>query len=402
MLTCQKELFDLPEGIHYLNCATTGPNLKKAMEAGIGGIMRKSMPHLLTPNDFFTDVARTKALFAQLIHCPDPDRVALIPSVSYGMATVARNLARKPGLRAGQEIVLIYEEFPSDVYAWEEVCAEKGVVIKTVDPPTAETGDGSLQRGRRWNQHILESITTNTCLVMVPHVHWTDGTLFDLPAIRQRSREVGAWLVVDASQSMGALPFDVQVVQPDALISAGYKTMLGPYGMALSYWSETFDDGAPIENNWINRVGSDDFGSLARYQREYRPAATRYNMGEQSNFILLPMLNAAMTQLLEWGVANIQTYCGAVIADAIPALSRLGYQMEEADWRSNHLFGVRLPAGVDMATVKQSLADHHISVSVRGDSIRVSTNVWNTAADLAALVAALAAVVPAVGPVPIE
>ena len=119
-------------------------------------------------------------------------------------------------------------------------------------------------------------------------------------------------------------------------------------------------------------------------------------MGEQSNFILLPMLNAAMTQLLTWGMDNIQAYCGEVIADAVPALTRLGYQIDEADWRSNHLFGVRLPTDVVMSTVKQSLLDHQVSVSVRGNSIRVSTNVWNTKDDLAALADALESVVPAI------
>ena len=384
MLTCQKHQFDLPADIHYLNASTIGANLKTAMEAGQQAILRKSQPQRLTSADFFTDAVQTRALFSRLINASDPDRIALIPSVSYGMATVAKNLARKPGLRAGGEILLVAEEFPSDVYAWEEVCAEKDLLVRTITPP-----DTTVNRGQGWNERLLDAISEQTVLVMVSHAHWTDGTRFDLVALRQRTRAVGAWLIVDGSQSVGVMPFDVQVIQPDALVVAAYKYMLGPYGTTLAYFGETFDNGSPIEANWINRNGSENFGGLANYQRDYRPKAARYNMGEQSNFILLPMLNAALAALLHWGTTNIADYCGRLTADASSALRERGFWTEDADWRSSHLLGVRLPAGLDMNAVKQTLADRQISVSVRGNSIRVSTHVWNDGGDWQALVAAM-------------
>ncbi len=384
MLTCQKNQFDLPATVHYLNASTIGANLKTAMEAGQQAILRKSQPQRLTSTDFFTEATETRQLFSRLINANDPERIAIIPSVSYGMATVAKNLARKPGLQPGQEILMVDEEFPSDVYAWEEVCAEKQLVTRTITPP-----DATQNRGQGWNERLLDAISDKTAVVVVSHAHWTDGTRFDLVALRKRTREVGAWLVVDGSQSVGVMPFDVQTIQPDALVAGSYKYMLGPYGQSLAYFSETFDNGSPIEANWINRIGSDNFGTLARYQRDYRPKAARYNMGEQSNFILLPMLNAALTALLNWGTANIADYCGQLTADASSALRERGFWTEDVDWRSSHLLGVRLPAGLDMDAVKQALTDRNISVSVRGNSIRVSTHVWNDAADLGALVEAL-------------
>lgn len=387
MLTCQKDQFDLPTDVHYLNASTMGANLYSAMEAGQRAILQKSEPQRITSTDFFTNARHTRQLFSDLIHANDPERIALIPAVSYGMATVAKNLVRKPGLRAGQQILLVDEEFPSDVYAWEEVCAEKGLVINTIAAPDALTN-----RGETWNADLLAAISDNTALVVVCHAHWTDGTRFDLVALRQRTREVGAWLVVDGSQSLGVMPFDVQQIQPDALVAGSYKYLLGPYGAALAYFSETFDNGTPLEANWINRAGSDNFSTLANYQREYRPKAARYNMGEQSNFILLPMLNAALTALLNWGTPNIADYCGHLTTQAANALHDLGFWTETAAWRSQHLLGVRLPAGLDMEVVKQTLADQRISVSVRGNSIRVSTHVWNDAADVQALVEALRSV----------
>lgn len=82
-------------------------------------------------------------------------------------------------------------------------------------------------------QRLKAAIDEHTALVTLGHVHWADGTLFDLKAIRRKTAEAGTWLVVDGTQSVGALPFDVQEIQPDALICAGYKWLMGPY----SCWS---------------------------------------------------------------------------------------------------------------------------------------------------------------------
>ncbi len=371
-LSCQKQLFSLPEDIYYLNCATMSPNLKSVEQAGIQGVLRKSQPHEITQETFFETTAAVRPLFAQLINCPDPERIALIPSASYGMAIVAKNLAYKPGLQAGQEIVLVHEEFPSDVYAWEEVCKDKQLKINTTQP-----SDELQNRGKRWNERILEAITSNTCMVVLPHVHWADGTKYDLVTMAQRARQVGAWFVVDGTQSVGALPFDTQVIQPDALICAGYKWLLGPYSAGVAYFSETFDNGLALEQNWINRNGSEEFSQLIDYQAEYRPKAARYSVGEQSNFILMPMLEAALKQLLDWQPERIQQYCKELTTTILPKLKAAGYWIEDEAWRSSHLFGIRLPPHIDITTVKQALAVSKVQVSFRGNAIRVSPQVYN-------------------------
>ena len=105
------------------------------------------------------------------------------------------------------------------------------------------------------------------------HIHWADGTLFDLKAIRQRTRDVGALLIIDGTQSIGALPFDIQEIQPDALICAGYKWLMGPYSLGLAYLGEFFDEGIPIEENWKNRHNSHHFARLVNYEDKYQPHA---------------------------------------------------------------------------------------------------------------------------------
>ena len=376
-LTCQKGLFSLPEGVHYLNCAYMSPLTKAVEGAGIQGIRRKSIPLGVTSADFFHEVERAKTLFAELVNAP-AGRVAIIPAASYGVATVAKNL----NARAGQSVVVLHEQFPSNVYAWRKLLAS-GVELRTVAPPAGAV------RGAQWNERLLEVIDETTVLVALEHVHWTDGTLFDLAAIGARAREVGAALVVDGTQSVGALPFDVESLQPDALIVAGYKSLMGPYGIGFAYYGERFDNGSPLEETWIGRQGSEDFSGLVRYRDDYAEGAVRYDMGERSNFILLPMMITALEHLLNWQPARVQAYCQTLMQPALAELRAAGYRLEDDSQRAHHLFGLRLPADQDLSELVTRLEAEHVFVSVRGDAVRVSPNVYNNEADAAALLRAL-------------
>ncbi|MES2517772.1 MAG: aminotransferase class V-fold PLP-dependent enzyme [Bacteroidota bacterium] len=386
MLTCQKSLFSLEEGIHYVNCATMSPNLKSVEQAGIEGILRKSNPYKITQETFFETTTPVKKLFAQLINCPDPERIALIPSVSYGMAIVARNLGFKPNLRAGQEIVMVHEEFPSDVYAWEGVCMDKGLKIKNVLPPNSFD-----DRGKVWNETLINSINANTCMVVISPTHWANGTRFDLEAIGKQCRLYGALFVLDGTQSIGALPFDVQLVRPDAVINGGYKWLLGPYSSGVAYFGEYFDTGSPIERNWINRVGSEEFRNLINYEDHYRPKADRYNVGERSNFILNPMLAASLQQLLDWGVDNIQNYCKNLLEEPLKILQSKGFWIDSEAYRTNHLVGLRVPVGTEISRIQAELKRRNVVVSIRGEAIRISPNVYNDQQDIDLLVEGLLA-----------
>ncbi len=382
-ITCQKDKFSLPTNEIFLNCATMGPILKTTEAAGIEAVKQKSQPSFFTQEHFFEPNEKLKAAVGKLINAP-AHRVALVPSASYGMAIVAKNLAFKKGLKSGQHILLVQDEFPSDVYAWDEICAQKGLRIRTISPP-----DQLEERGKVWNQRLISAINMDTALVVIGPVHWADGTLFDLTAISKACQLNDALFVIDGTQSVGALPLDIQQIKPDALICAGYKWLLGPYSCGFGYFGPFFDNGSPLEQNWINRVGSDDFKNLIQYQSNYRSGAWRYNVGEQSNFILNPMLTDAIENIVDWGVDNIQEYCKNLVKEPINQLRTMGYWIENEQYRANHLFGIRLPENRDNAIIQQRLADRNIKISYRGPAIRISVNVFNDEADLAALVKAL-------------
>jgi selenocysteine lyase/cysteine desulfurase len=380
-LTCQKHRFALPTAVHYLNCAYMGPLSEAVVQAGIAGMRRKCVPHTIKARDFFADGERVRALFARLLGAPDPLRVAIIPAVSYGIATVVRNTHATPG----QNVVILEEQFPSNVHAWKRLARSDNLHVRIVAAPD------SAQRGQEWSAAVIDAIDGTTAVVALPHVHWTDGTRFDLEAIGARARSVGAALVVDATQSLGAMPFDFDAIRPDALVCAAYKWLLGPYAIGLAWYGERFADGVPLEESWIAREGSEDFRGLVQYRDAYQPGSLRYDVGEWSNFILLPMLIAALEQRKEWSPDRIQAYCADISRHAIEAAQNLGFTIETEAWRGAHLFGMRAPPGLDIADLQRHLDQHGISVSLRGNAVRVSPHVYNDSSDFDALGAALEA-----------
>ncbi|WP_062053881.1 aminotransferase class V-fold PLP-dependent enzyme [Aquimarina longa] len=368
----QKHLFDLSNDITYLNGAYMSPQLQSVTEVGLMAVTQKAKPYKITGEDFFTQKEILKQRFATLVGALDYKNMAIIPSVSYGIANAAQNIP----IHMGDEILVVDEQFPSNVYIWQEVAQKHGASIKIIKPPVSFKNRGAL-----WNQNILDAITKKTTVVAMPHIHWADGTLFDLKTIRERTKSVDAFLIIDGTQSVGALPFSIDEIAPDALICGGYKWLLGPYSIGMAYYSDAFNEGIPIEQNWMNRYNSEDFTGLTQYENRYKEKAARYSVGESSNFVLTPMLIRAIEQLIEWTPAAIQDYCKRISEEAVEYLKQLGCFIEDDLYRAHHLFGIYLPNHIDLELLKSKLKREDIFVSYRGNAIRVSPNVYNSKID---------------------
>ncbi|PKP27067.1 MAG: aminotransferase [Bacteroidetes bacterium HGW-Bacteroidetes-2] len=377
MLKSQKDLFCLDENITYLNGAYMAPQLKSVQQVGIEYLQKKTKPYEISEQDFFSEKLVLKKRFAQLIDAEDYQSAAIIPSVSYGIAVVAKNIP----FQKGDEILVLEEQFPSNYYTWKALEKEKGVKVIVIKTPTTTLG-----RGKRWNEAILEAISSKTKVVAMPQVHWADGTWFDLQTIRKRTNEVHAYLIIDGTQSIGAMPFSVSQINPDALICGGYKWLMGPYGLGMAYFGKRFDTGTPIENNWMNHEGVDNFSNLVNYNENFKPKATRYDVGESSNFILTPMLSEAIRQLIEWTPEAVQHYCQKITEEPLKTIQNLGYFIEEPEFRGAHLFGIYLSKELSIQKIKNRLSEKNIFVSYRGGAIRVSPNVYNTTEDVEKLV----------------
>ena len=372
MLKNQRDLFALDPSITYLNGAYMSAQLKDVTQVGLDQLIRKSKPNQIKSEDFFEPRKVLKQRFASLIEATDFNNIAIVPSASYGVSSVANNIK----IQKDDEIIVCEAQFPSHYYAWYEIAKRNGGKLVVVDaPPIGEN------RAKTWNQNILKAINEKTKIVAICQVHWTDGTLFDLVSIREKSSEFGAKLIIDGTQSVGAMHFSVQEIKPDALICAGYKWLMGPYGLGVAYINESFWEGNPIESNWINRYKSEDFANLTQYQSNYQPGAERFSSGESSNFIMTAMLTKAIEQTISWGANNIQDYCDDLINDGIERLRSKGCFIESKNGRGNHLFGVYLPQNLDKDAIKKRVQNEGIFVSYRDSAIRIAPHVYNSKED---------------------
>lgn len=373
-LGSQRSAFDVPEGVAYFNTANLSPLLHSVRAAGELALRKRGQPWTVRAEDWFAGVERLRALFAALVG-GDADGVALVPATSYGFAVAARNIE----LGAGQHILVLAEEYPSGIYTWRRLTSQSGAQIQTV----------MREAGQTWTEAVLAAFDERVGLVSVPNVHWTDGALVDLGQVAARSHELGARLVIDASQSLGAMPLNVATLRPDFVVCVGYKWLLGPFGRGYLWAAAQHRQGQPLEENWILRAGSEDFARLVDYRDDYQPGARRYDQGERTLFELTPMAVAAAEQLLAWGVEHIAATLGHVTADIAERVTSLGLGVSTTEPRGPHMLGVRLP-GDARERILPALAQAKCFAALRGDALRISPHLHVTPADVDRLIDTLA------------
>jgi selenocysteine lyase/cysteine desulfurase len=349
------------------------PLMRPVIEAGNAALARKARPWELTPDKFFTGSEEFRATVAQLIDTT-AECVAIVSSASYGIATAVRNLP----VGKGQSILVLDEQFPSNYYPWQRLAEERGAALKIVAWPD----DGG------WTAAVLNSLTADVAIAAIPNVQWTSGGRLDLVAIGGACRKMGIALVLDLTQSLGALPFSVREVQPDFAVAANYKWLMGPYTTGLLYVAPKWHGGRPLEENWIQRANARDFASLILYTDRYDEGARRFDMGERSNFALLPAATRAIKQLLEWGVAEISETAGALNRQLAAAAAELGFSSPPEGIRAPHYLCLRRKAGIP-TELPEILARQKVFVSVRGSSVRVTPHVYNLTADSDRLISCL-------------
>jgi len=373
MLACQRQLFDIPGDVAYLNCAYMSPLMKPVVEAGATGVARKAHPWELTPEEFFSGSEEFRGIAGQLMGC-SAECIAIVPSAGYGIEVARRNLT----VRKGQSILVLAEQFPANYYPWQRLAEGKGAALKVVAWPADDD----------WTSAVLDGLTEEVAIAALPNVHWTSGGRLDLVRIGAACRRLGAALVLDLTQSLGALDFSVDDVEPDFATAASYKWQLGPYSTGLLYVAPKWHGGLPLEEGWIQRANSQDFSSLILYSEEYQSGARRFDMSERSNFGLLPAATRALRQILEWKVGEISKTCGAMNRQLAAAAVELGFSAPGEPLRAAHYLCLRRKAAIPKE-LTEMLAREKVFVSVRGSSIRVTPHVYNTEEDCQRLISCL-------------
>jgi selenocysteine lyase/cysteine desulfurase len=373
-LSC-RALFDIPDDVAYFNTAYNAPLLRASRDALVCAAGAKLRPWERAPADFFADAETLRDVSAALFGTA-AENFAIVPAASYGISTAARIL--EPRLQAGDHILVAAQEFPSNIFPWQRIAAERGAAIRTAGRPA----DGD------WTRAVLAALDPSVRIAALSACHWTDGATFDLVAIGAACRANGTVLVLDVTQSLGAAPLDLAAVRPDFMVAAGYKWLLCPYGFSLLYVDPRWHGERPLEESWLARSNAQDFTRLADYCAEYRAGARRYDVGETCVTTVLPGAIAALRQIEQWGIAGIEARLGAITDRIAAAVAPLGYDILAPHFRSRHILGLSV-AG-DPQDLIGLLRARNIHVSQRGDAIRIAPHLHVTDSDVDRLIEALA------------
>src|SRR5216684_2113989 len=242
MLSSQRALFDMPREVCYLNAAAWSPLPLAAQDAGRIGVARKGRPWRLDPGLAAQQYERARAAAARLINA-DPADIALISSVSYGVATAAKLVTVARGAR----VIVLENDHSSPVLEWQTRADAQGFTVETIHEP----GDGD------WTAAVLAAIERPGAppvgLASISSVHWSEGGLIDVDQVGAALRRQGAAFLIDATQSVGVLTMDVKRLDPDVVIFPTYKWLLGPYGRAFLYIAKRHQGGIPLEQTSFGR-----------------------------------------------------------------------------------------------------------------------------------------------------
>jgi selenocysteine lyase/cysteine desulfurase len=378
MLSAQRDLFEMPRHICYLNSASYSPLPLRTLEAGRAAVGRKGQPWTLDASFASAQNERARAAAARLINA-DPADIALIPSVSYGIATAAKLLTIVRGAR----VIVLENDHSSPVLEWRTRADAQGFTVETVRQP--DDGD--------WTAAVLAAIerpgAPPTGLASISSVHWSDGGLIDIAAIAAALRRQGAAFVVDATQSVGVLTMDVKHLDPDVVIFPTYKWLLGPYGRAFVYVAKRHQGGVPLEQTAAGRRDVRAENDVYFTDLRYVADARRFDMGERDYFISMEMAAIGMEMISEWGPPAIAQRLAMLTDRIADAVRGLGVRVPEPGLRAPHILSLGFKDGMPRGLV-EGLASEGVYVAARLGRLRISPHVFNDEADAGRFVDALA------------
>lgn len=361
--------FDLPAGMTYLNTCSHAPMLRCALAAGEAVLARSGTPWSGPDAEWTAGVERVRMLAAQWFG-GDVDGLAFVPSAAYGIATAARNLP----LARGDAVLVLDGQFPSNLLAWQQRCEETGarIVVARREP------------GQDWTGAVLATLERNADIriATLPQAHWHDGAMLDLDRIARQVRARGAALVLDLSQSLGAIAADPARWQADFVVSVGYKWLLGVTGMALlwaaPHWRE---HGMPIEHHWSARDERTVWQFDPQTPPEYKAGARRFDAGGVIELQRLKMFEAALLQLQEWGPSMVLDHLQATTDALDAALDDVGLSSWNTAQHAPHFTGLRPPPD-RFASIAAALRDANIICTARHGVLRIAPHLHVGPADM--------------------
>jgi selenocysteine lyase/cysteine desulfurase len=369
MLASQRALFEIPRQICYLNAASYSPLPIRTLEAGRAAVGRKGAPWAVPASFANEQHERARTAAARLINA-EPSDIALIPSISYGVATAAKILAIPRGTR----VIVLENDHSSPVLEWQMRAGAQGFTVETVRQP--DDGD--------WTSAVLAAIERSgappVSLASISSVHWSDGGLIDVDKVGAALRRQGATFLIDATHSTGVLATDVKRLDPDFLIFPTYKWVLGPYGRAFLYVAKRHQNGIPLEQTQSGRRNVRADNQVYFEDLRFVDNARRYDMGERDHFISMEMASIGMEMMAEWGASAVVQRLTMLTERIAEGVRGIGVSVPDARLRAPHILSLAFKGGMPAGLV-EGMAAEGVYVAPRLGRMRISPHVYNDEAD---------------------
>lgn len=367
------------EGVTYLNLAGNSPIPKGAIKRMHEAIEWKKFPNRIPDAAFFEVPNRVRAAIAQLVG-GRPEEVALTTGASTGMSAVAFGLT----WQSGDEVLTASGEFPLQYASWKPMEKREGINVTVVKPGgTFHTADD-----------FIAALTPRTRLVSVSHVRFDDGSMIDAAKLAAACHAQGALLLLDVSQSCGAVPMDVTQMGADFLVCAGYKWLLGPFGTGF-FWArhELISKMRPGPFYWMAAEGVENFADLATAPPRPANAAKRWDAAETANYYDLAALEGGLELVLRAGVGTVASHNHELV-DQFFARLPLDRCVAASPLDRAHRgpYGCFRARSLDRTKeLYEKLRAENIITSLREGNIRVSPYLYNTERDIDRLVKVITA-----------
>jgi selenocysteine lyase/cysteine desulfurase len=362
----------------YLNFAAHAAIPRVALNAVQKSVGAKAQPHIVNDRAFFSIAASVRQTLATLIGA-SPDEIALTSGAGAGLAAVAYALEWS----SGDEVIIPRGEFPAHYATWKPMEAREGVNVRTAAP------QGQFIQA----DDLIAAMTPKTRVISVSHVRFDDGAMLDVPLVAAACRRNGTLLILDVSQSCGAIPINVHSLGADFVVCAGYKYLLSPWGTGF-LWTrkENLDSLRPGPYNWLSQ-GVENFARLNYLDPQPAPTLSRWDSAEMASIynFNLTVMEASAKFVLNAGPALIRDHSQGLISyflERLPEGCRLA-SPRQASQRG--VFGcIEAGSRSDTESLYQALRDERFVVALREGRIRVAPHLLNSTQDIDRLLVAMA------------
>ncbi len=358
------------EGRAWINCSHQGALPLAAAAAAREAIEWKLSPRQMTTERFDGVPRGLRELLGRLIDAP-AEEIILSNGSSRGIHLLANGLP----LTAGDEVLLMAGDFPSDILPFLAL-RDKGITVRPVEPA----------RHMLTPAEVEAALTPATRALCMTWVHSLSGRVADLEAIGTLCRERGVVFIANVTQGLGARPLSVRTTPVDAIVCSGWKWLCGPYGTGFSWMRPDLRNS--LRHNqayWLAQYTAEDLGRDNLILEPPEPTnPRRYDLFAPANFFNFVPWTESIRLLLDAGSGEIEAYDQGLVTRLLDGLDRERWIVESAEEpaeRSTLVFLSHREARRNRE-IHQRLGEAGVDIAFRRGSLRFAPHLYNTETDI--------------------